>query len=245
MTDALDLPNPVLRTDIKERVRRAQARAVMSATAGLIALYWAIGRRIDARRRREGWGTAGIPRLARDLRQDMPEEKGFSERNIKRMRSFYREYGRVEFSPRPVAQGADAGPTAAEVGSTEVVPQPVAQPPRAVFLSVGWGHHDLLMTKARDLTTRAWYMRAFGAGKVNLYCNLVDDQLRHEGDGPTIGRTLCQEPDRLFAEYTLRGFDKPIGVSSYELTKALPTGLESSLPTIEQIEHELQDGEDK
>ena len=78
------------------------------------------------------------------------------------------------------------------------------------------------------------------AGKVNFYCNVVDDQLRHEGDEPTIGLILCQEPDRLFAEYTLRGVDTPIGVSSYELTRALPTEFESSMPTIEQIEHELQ-----
>jgi hypothetical protein len=78
------------------------------------------------------------------------------------------------------------------------------------------------------------------AGKINFYCNVVDDILRHETDQPTIGLILCQQPNRVLAEYALRGIDKPIGVSSYELTRALPEQLESNLPSIEQIERELQ-----
>jgi predicted nuclease of restriction endonuclease-like (RecB) superfamily len=77
------------------------------------------------------------------------------------------------------------------------------------------------------------------AGKMNFYCNVVDDELRHEQDRPTIGLILCQDKKRVLAEYALRGMDKPIGVSEYELTRALPEELKSSLPTIEQIEAEL------
>ena len=47
------------------------------------------------------------------------------------------------------------------------------------------------------------------------------------------------EHNRVLAEYALRGVEKPIGVSSFELTRALPATLESSLPSIEQIEQEL------
>ena len=78
------------------------------------------------------------------------------------------------------------------------------------------------------------------AGKMNFYCSVVDDQLRHESDHPTIGLILCQQANRVLAEYALRGVDKPIGVSSYELTRALPQALQTSLPSIEQIERELQ-----
>ena len=70
----------------------------------------------------------------------------------------------------------------------------------------------------------------------------MDDRLRHESDRPTIGLILCQQPNRVLAEYALRGMDKPIGVSSFELTRALPESLESSLPTIEEIERELEGG---
>jgi hypothetical protein len=78
------------------------------------------------------------------------------------------------------------------------------------------------------------------AGKVNFYCSVVDDRLKHETDQPTIGLILCQTKDRILAEYALRDIHKPIGVSNYELTRALPENLKSALPTIEEIEAELQ-----
>ena len=81
------------------------------------------------------------------------------------------------------------------------------------------------------------------AGKMNFYCSVVDDVLRHESDAPTIGLILCQQQNAVVAEYALRGVDKPIGVSSFELTRALPAELQSSLPSIEQIERELGGGE--
>jgi hypothetical protein len=77
------------------------------------------------------------------------------------------------------------------------------------------------------------------AGKMNLYLNLVDDTLRHPADGPTIGLILCQDKKRILAEYALRGIERPIGVSEYELTRALPADLASSLPTVDALEAEL------
>ena len=344
-------------TDIKQRVRHAQTRAVLAVNAELIQLYWEIGALIDRRQQQEGWGSSVIPRLARDLHNELPEEKGFSERNIKRMLAFYREYPHLDFVPQAVAQ-IDAPPNMQAL--TEFFPA-------ELMLSIPWGHHAELMAKVKDHATRQWYMQAtlnhgwsrnillmqietaahhrqgravtnfakrlpppdsdlvqqtlkdpylfdfltlesgfhereletglmthlekfllelgqgFAfvgrqyhldvgdtdfyidllfyhlklrcyvvielkrgdfkpeyAGKMNFYCNVVDDQLRHETDKPTIGLILCQQPDRVLAEYALRGIDKPIGVSSFELTRALPKTLESSLPSIEQIEQELE-----
>jgi predicted nuclease of restriction endonuclease-like (RecB) superfamily len=77
------------------------------------------------------------------------------------------------------------------------------------------------------------------AGKLNFYCNVVDDTLRHPTDAATIGLMLCQNKDSVLAEYALRGIDKPIGIASYELTRALPEKLQSALPSIEAIEAEL------
>jgi len=78
------------------------------------------------------------------------------------------------------------------------------------------------------------------AGKMNFYCSVVDDRLRREHDQATIGLILCQTKDRILAEYTLRDINKPIGVADYEITRALPATLASSLPSIEMIEAELQ-----
>lgn len=68
---------------------------------------------------------------------------------------------------------------------------------------------------------------------------MVNDRLKRSEDQPTIGLILCQEHGRLLAEYSFAGIDKPIGVSTYQLTRALPQGLQSALPTVEEIEAEL------
>ena len=77
------------------------------------------------------------------------------------------------------------------------------------------------------------------AGKMNFYLSVVDDRLRHATDEPSIGMILCQDRNHIVAEYALRGVDKPIGISEYELTRALPASLQSALPTVEDIEAEL------
>jgi hypothetical protein len=79
------------------------------------------------------------------------------------------------------------------------------------------------------------------AGKLNLYLNIADDILRHKDDKPSIGLILCQDKNKIVAEYALRGLDKAIGVSEYQLSQSLPEELKSSLPTIEEIEREFVD----
>lgn len=76
-------------------------------------------------------------------------------------------------------------------------------------------------------------------GKLNFYCSAVDDNLKHDGDNETIGLLLCQTKDKVKAEYALRGVMKPIGISEYELGQSLPTNLRSTLPSIEDIENQL------
>jgi hypothetical protein len=68
--------------EIKDRIQQSRTRAIFSVNAEMIRLYWDIGRMIDDRQRREGWGAAVILRLARELHNELPEEKGYSERNI-------------------------------------------------------------------------------------------------------------------------------------------------------------------
>jgi predicted nuclease of restriction endonuclease-like (RecB) superfamily len=77
------------------------------------------------------------------------------------------------------------------------------------------------------------------AGQLNFYLSAVDAQIKAPDDKPTIGLLLCRTQNRLVAEYALSGIDKPIGVAEYELVRALPTPLDTALPTIEEIEAEL------
>jgi predicted nuclease of restriction endonuclease-like (RecB) superfamily len=393
----LPLPSgfPKLLEDIKDRIRLAQTRAMQAVNAELVRVYWDIGRMIDKRQQEEGWGAGVIPRLARELRNDMPEVKGFSERNIKSMLAFHRAYpepsaivqqAAAQLPDKPasppvakshvtaivqqaVAQLADKpiSPTVvAQSRSGEQVPQAAAKLPNSLLWSVPWAHHVILIEKVKDLPTRLWYMqqtlangwsrnvlltmiqteahrrqgRAISnfdrilpppqsdlarqilkdpyifdfltleepfrerelelnllshlerfllelgqgfafvgrqvrlqvgdkdfsvdllfyhlklrcfvvidlktgefkpeyAGKMNFYLGVVDDQFRHESNAPSIGLILCQDRNHIVAEYALRGVNKPIGVSEYELTRALPPSLQSALPSVEQIEAEL------
>ena len=80
------------------------------------------------------------------------------------------------------------------------------------------------------------------AGQMNFYLSVVDDLLRKPGDNPSIGLLLCKTKDRIIAEYALRDINKPIGISQYEtaLLESLPAELKGSLPSIEEIEQELE-----
>ena len=358
-----------LLADVRVRIQAAQTRAVLAVNSELVRLYWDIGRIIVDRQRREGWGAAVIPRLALRLKNELPDLKGFSERNIDRMIAFYRGYPMPsDFSPPPVAKLAPSKKAPRPVAKMPVpsVQASPAQPSAPLLWSVPWAHHVVLMEKVKDLTARGWYMqqtlangwsrnvlalqigaraharhgkaasnfaallpapqsdlaqqtlkdpyifdfltltepfqdreletelvrhlekfllelgqgfafvgrqyrldvgdedfyidllfyhlrlRAFVvielkkgtfkpeyAGKLNFYCNVVNDRFKHPTDAPTIGLILCQTRDTLLAEYSFAGIDKPIGISTYELTRALPERLHSVLPTVEEIEAEL------
>lgn len=331
-------------SEIKQRVRTAQLKAAVSVNTEMINMYWDIGQIIYERQQLNGWSAKVIPKLAVDLKNEIPETKGFSERNLGRMLAFYKEYS-----------------------DSSILPQAVAKLNyRQLLCSIPWGHNILLLEKVKDVEQRFWYvdqiiangwsrntlmsfiksnlherqgikttnfekqlpaiqsdlaketlkdpyifdfltlaepfaereletelvkhiekfllelgtgfafvgrqyhlnvgdqdfyidllfyhlkMRCFVvidlkkgdfkpeyAGKMNFYCSVVDDLLKHADDAPTIGLILCEKSNRVVAEYALRDTHKPIGVSEYELTRALPENLKPSLPSIEEIENEL------
>lgn len=77
------------------------------------------------------------------------------------------------------------------------------------------------------------------AGKLNFYISAVDGQLKTEQDAPTIGMLICKSKNNTVVEYALQDVNKPIGVSEYTITRNLPDEFKSSLPSIEEIEAEL------
>jgi len=368
---------------IKTRIQTSRVRAVLSVNAELIYLYWDIGRMIDTRQKKEGWGAGVIPKLSKDISNELSEVKGFSERNIGYMIRFAREYEKPVILQQPVAKlsearGAEKLPQAVaklqkQKGDknmpqavAKLAPKEVSEKLQQTVAKIPWGHNVLLMEKVKDMSSRLWYMQktikngwsrnvlslmiksracrregrvaanfdlclpapqsdlvkqslkdpyifdfltleepfrereleaglirhlekfllelgqGFSfvgrqyhlnvgdedfyidllfyhlhlrrfivielkkgkfkpeyAGKINFYCNVVDDVLKHETDYQSIGLILCQDKNTVAAEYALRGFKKPIGVSEYELTRALPQKLKSSLPTVKEIEDEL------
>jgi predicted nuclease of restriction endonuclease-like (RecB) superfamily len=76
-------------------------------------------------------------------------------------------------------------------------------------------------------------------GQLGFYMTAVDAQIKAADDNPTIGLLLCKSKNEVVAEYALRDTARPLGVAEYELAESLPERLQTSLPTIEQIEREL------
>ena len=407
MSNELNIYSDLL-VGIKNRVRQGQIKAYLAVNTELLATYWDIGKMIHERQQQEGWGKGIIPRLAIDLKNELSEVKGFSERNIARMLTFYKEYQSITIWQLPVAQLekdrntilplpvakletdknsisplpvselennpnliSQRAVAKLETDENSILPTPLAKLENTdlhIFNKVSWSHHIILMQKIKDLPNRYWYMQqiveqgwsrdtliaqiksnvherqgtlvhnfdatlpdihsqwaksvfkdpyifdfttlatefserelevaltknvekflvelgagfAFVgrqyhleisdkdvyldllfyhlktrcfividlkkgdflpeyAGKMNFYCSAVDDILKHETDQPTVGLILCQGKDKVFAEYTLRGMTKPIGISEYELTRILPDNLKGSLPSVEEIENNLNE----
>lgn len=93
-----------LLNEVKDRVRSAQIKAATAVNVELIKLYWEIGRSIQQKQDKEGWGAKTIGKLAQDLKSAFPDMRGFSSRNLHLMAQFAREYSGVEIMQQAVAQ---------------------------------------------------------------------------------------------------------------------------------------------
>lgn len=80
-------------------------------------------------------------------------------------------------------------------------------------------------------------------GQLGFYMTAVDKQIKHELDNATIGLLLCKSKNKVVAEYALGDKTQPMGIAEYKLVEALPENLKTNLPSIEQIERELQGDE--
>ena len=190
-----------LLSEVKLRIQTAQTRAMTSVNAELVRLYWDIGRMIDQRQQAEGWGAGVIPKLALELKNELPEVKGFSERNIKRMLAFYRAYPQnTRIVPQAVAQIAQA----------EKVPQAVAQlrvASEPILWSVPWGHHALLLEKVKEAATRFWYMQqtlANGWSRDVLAVMIDTDAHRRQGQAVSNFEQRLPSPQSDLAQQTLK-----------------------------------------
>ncbi len=213
-----------LLADVKSRIQVAQTRATLAVNVELMRLYWDIGRIIDERQTCEGWGAAVIPRLAKELKNELPELKGFSERNIDRMIAFYREYSDPSvFSSPPVAKlpcTEISPPAVAKLPTAAIVPQPVAQltrgrkvlqaatqVPNSLLWSVPWAHHVVLMERVKDLSVRRWYMeQTLANGWSRNVLALQIDAQAHARHGKAVSNfaALLPSPQSDLAQQTFK-----------------------------------------
>jgi predicted nuclease of restriction endonuclease-like (RecB) superfamily len=348
---------------LKEKIRLAQLRAVLTVNAELLGIYHDIGRTISEQEKGAGWGAKIIDKLARDLNAEFPEMKGFSTRNLRYMREFFEAYPFPILQPVVAKLEMDESLQVQYPESTDNQYFEILQP---LVAKLPWSHHTVILTRTKTLEERTYYvtkciengwskavltaqietqlhrrqgnslnnfnvtlpsiqsdlanaalknpyifdflalgeklherglenaliqhlkkfmlelgkgfsyvgnqyrltveedeyildllfynipMHAFVlfelklvafqpefAGKLNFYINAVDAQLKGPGDNPTIGVLLCKTPNSTVVKYALNGINSPIGISDYQLSEALPKQLQSDMPSIEDLEAEM------
>ncbi|RLB92025.1 MAG: DUF1016 domain-containing protein, partial [Deltaproteobacteria bacterium] len=186
-----------LLTRIKDRIRRAQVKATLSANAEMILMYWDIGRMIHERQQQEGWGSKVIPKLAQDIRNELPEVKGFSERNIGYMIRFAREYDNPLILQQAVAKLPPEAPS--EKGSqavAQLLDSESHESLQQLVARIPWGHHILLMEKIKELPVRLWYMRqTIEQGWSRNVLKIMVESKVHERQGSAVSNFKERLPD--------------------------------------------------
>ena len=344
---------------VKSRIHAARMKIALSANSELIALYYALGARLNERESTAQWGTGFIDAFSKDLKASFPDVGGFSAKNLRYCRAFFRFY----CDPAIWQQAVAKLPSAPWAGVDAELKQRIALIP--------WGHHIQIFSKCSDLAEAGFYItqtieqgwsrdiltlqlksrlhhragkavtnfsstlpapqsdlvqqtlkdpctfdfmaitapynerdverqltqhitqfllelgkgfvfigrqyhleiadsnyidllfyqvtlkcyvvvelktRKFipeYAGKLNFYLSAVDSLLKRDDDQPTIGLLLCRDQNNIEVEFALRDMNKPMGASEYTLVETLPDNLKGSLPTVEEIELDLQQLHDK
>jgi len=320
---------------LKTRIRTAQIRAALAVNRELILLYWQIGREILERQQEEGWGAKVIERLAKDLKREFPDIKGFSRTNLLYMRAFASAYpdetivqrsaGQIPWRHNQIlldklksleerlwyaqksldngwsrdilvlqiesdlytrqggaitnfertlpaldsdlAKGLLKDPynldflNLSEDAKERDMERGLVEHIRKFLMELGVGFAFVGTQYALEVSGKEYRLDMLfyhiplhryvvidlkmgefqpdHSGQMSFYVAAVDNLLRTERDDPTIGIILCKSKDRTTVEYALQGNQQPIGVSSYQLQSNLPEGLDKILPTVEQLQMEL------
>ena len=249
-------------TALKTKIRSARNKLAFSINSQVLELYWEIGKDIAEKQQNSGWGSGLIEQIAEELKHDFPEIKGFSRRNIYAILQWYKFYSeKYPFVPQVVAQipwghNRLIITKIKDVEEAEFYCRAVIQNAwdrdtleiqieSNYYLTAGNSTHNFsntLPAKQSELaiqTLKDPYNFDF-AGLANDALEAVDSQLRKSGDNPTIGILLCKKKNKIDVEYALRDIHKPMGISEYILTNAIPEDIKHQLPSVEELERELE-----
>ncbi len=129
--------------ELKNKVRSAQLKAAVAVNSALIEFYWELGKMISEKE--NIWGSKLIEQVAKELKNEFPEMKGLSIRNIKYCRSFYKYYAAI------IGQQA--------VAQFETEQKIVIESLKQLVSQIPWGHIKVIITKIKNTEEVTFYMR--------------------------------------------------------------------------------------
>ena len=72
-------------------------------------------------------------------------------------------------------------------------------------------------------------------GQLYAYMQVLDDKVRKPHENPCIGIVLCRSANKAYAEYAVRDYNKPMGVSTYKTLAEMPKSMQQILPDVEEL----------
>ena len=141
--------------EIKDRIQSAQLKAAVSVNQTLLQLYWDLAARIIARQQVSVWGDGILGQISHDLQTEFPDMKGFSVRNLKYMRQWYRFWS---------GTNAIAKQAAAQLDQSAIGQQPAAQLENALYVQqlvsqIPWWHNVIIISKIKEQDEALFYVQ--------------------------------------------------------------------------------------
>ena len=196
---------------IKQAIQVSRYRVTRHANGESLGLYYAVGKYISEHSRAAAWGTGAIEQISNQLQQEMPGLIGFSAQNMRKMRLFYEAWVDVFENRSAVSNELGITPISADIQPfifRSTVSNEIAMQDISCFVSIGFSQHFSIITKAKDLSARWFYIRKAATefwGVRRLEQALRDDLYHTLGAMPSnFELTIPNEKQRAVALQTFK-----------------------------------------
>lgn len=193
-------------SDLKQRYRQSQIKAVVRINQSMLEFYWELGRDIVALHAESKWGTGFFEHLSKDLKEAFPNEAGFSDRNIRYMKKWYLFYYEEITKLQQVA--AELPDQKLYQVGAELMQQVAAdlQMPE-IFGSVPWFHHVEIITRSKSLNEALFYINEVIAGnwsRSRLESEIKSNLYARQGKAITNFSKTLELPQQQLAQEILK-----------------------------------------
>jgi len=178
--------------DIKSHIRQSQIKAALKVNTEMLDLYWYLGAQIVEKQEQAKWGDGLLYQLSRDLKAEYPTIEGFSVRNLKYCRQWYRFYNQYSvIGQQLVAQ------------LSELSGQSIQQ----LLTQIPWGHHLHIITKCKSVPEALFYLHKTyeeGWSRNTLKGKIDSDLFNTKGKSLTNFSQTLSAPQRELASQILK-----------------------------------------
>jgi predicted nuclease of restriction endonuclease-like (RecB) superfamily len=196
--------------DLKIKVRKAQIKAAVNVNTELLTLYWELGADIVSKQAETKWGDGFLLQLSKDLSEEFPEMKGFSERNLKYIRQWYSFYASAltAIGQQPVAQLTKQ--PVSQFPARQLSQQSVGligQQPVALIREIPWGHNIAIIAKCKNIDEALFYVQntiAHGWSRSVLVHQIESGLFKREGNSVNNFALTLPAPQSDLAKQTIK-----------------------------------------